>query len=254
MFVMFLLAFFMAISPASADAFWQKVSWNTPDGVILVGEYHPASQPGANTWVLLHGLGSSKDEWKNFARKLGEQGEGALLYDARGHFESVHTTDGKTLDYKDWRTAGPGSGWSMMVGDLWTAVDMLERRYKLSENVIAVGGASLGANVALVYASGHPKVPALLLLSAGEEYAGVNIVHEWQDLPHFPIFAAASPGDTYAYQSLRALVQQYPKPNLRVAEGPDGQHGVNMFKDPEFTQKLLDWMKSLDGNRDRRPS
>src|SRR5262249_13590329 len=147
---LFLLSLLMAAGPAHAQAFWQKASWNTPDGVILVGEYHPASRPGARTWILLHGLGSSKGEWEDLAKKLAGEGDGGLLYDARGNAESTETTSGKTISYKDWRTAGPGSGWSMMVGDLWTAVDYLERRYKIPETQIALGGASLGANVVVV--------------------------------------------------------------------------------------------------------
>ena len=234
------------VAPVSADSYWQKVSWNSPDGVILVGEYHRASRASANTWVLLHGLGSSKGEWEDFARKLTEKGGGAFLYDARGHNESNHLANGQPISYKDWLRPGPGTPWDGMPADLASAVQMLHKRFHVSEKKIAVGGASLGANVALVYASEHPRVPALVLLSAGVEYAGINIVQPWMHMDSRPVFAAASPQDPEAYQTLQFLLQQRPQIPGRVAEGQGAQHGVNMFKDPEFTKKLLSWMKEVE--------
>src|SRR5262249_7096568 len=147
---------------------WQPVSW-VHDGVKFVAHYHPARRSGAFTWILLHGLGSVKEEWEPFANKLVMEGNGAFLYDARGHHESNQLSNGRTIDYKDWHNAGPGTPWSEMPGDLESAISLLEKQYHVSEKQIALGGASLGANVALVVASKHPEVPALVLLSPGIE-------------------------------------------------------------------------------------
>jgi pimeloyl-ACP methyl ester carboxylesterase len=200
----------------------------------------------AYTWVLLHGLGSNKEEWNSFSRLLAQQGAGVFLYDARGHFESTHLANGQTISYKDWLRAGPGTPWEGMPGDLASAVQELQKRYHVPEKRIAVGGASLGANVALIYASEHPRVPAIVLLSAGVEYAGINIVQAWLHLASRPVFAAASPGDRDAYSTLRFLLQERPKIPGLIVEGPGAEHGVNMFKAPEFTKKLLSWMKEVD--------
>jgi pimeloyl-ACP methyl ester carboxylesterase len=244
-FVAVLLAFFITCAPASADTFWQKTTWTTSDGVQLVGLYHPARRPEAYTWVFLHGLGSVKEEWVPFARKLTPSGVGVFLYDARGHNESTHRTNGQTISYKDWTSAGPGSPWTAMPEDLASAVKLLHRQYGVPEKRVAVGGASVGANVALVYASEHPEISALILLSAGVEYAGLNIEKSWHQLRSRPVFAAASPQDAYAYATMRYLAQQRPDIPLRVAEGPGGEHGVNMFKDQVLTKKLLDWIGQL---------
>jgi pimeloyl-ACP methyl ester carboxylesterase len=245
-FITFLLAFFMACVPAQADTFWQKLAWTTPDGVQMVGVYHPASRPSAYVWILLHGLGSSKEEWELFSRKLSQQGNGAFLYDARGHHESNHTSSGETISYQAWHSAGPGTPWDAMPADLASAVALLRKQFGIPEEHIAVGGASLGANVALVYANAHPAVPALVLLSSGGEYAGVNIEKAWHEFHARPVFAAASPDDRYAYQTLRFLAQQRPDLPVRIAEGSGAEHGVNMFKDPIFTKKLLRWMKEIN--------
>jgi pimeloyl-ACP methyl ester carboxylesterase len=247
-------ALFSFVSPASADSFWQKLTWVTSDGVSLVGLYHPPSRPEALTWVLLHGLGSNKEEWDAFARKMAAQGSGVMIYDARGHGESVHGRSGETLTYQAWRAAGPGSPWDQMPSDLETAVSLLEKKYGLTDTHAAVGGASLGANVALVYASRHPKVPALILLSPGLEYAGIQSVPAFQAYGKRPLFIAASPGDAYAYASVQQMARMRGDAALRLAEGPAAEHGVNMFRDSEFTKKLLDWIKGLNGNRNRRPA
>jgi len=245
MFIAFLLAIFMASSPASADTFWQKLHWTTPDGVTLVGLYHPANRPGATTWVLLHGLGSVKEEWDAFSRQVAKQGTGVFVYDARGHQESNRLANGQTITYQDWKTAGPGTAWAAMPGDLLSAIQLLHKQYGLSEKNIAIGGASLGANVALLYASEHPEVPGLILLSAGVEYAGLNIERAWHRSKFQHVFAAASPDDHYAYTSLRFLVRERPDLDLSVTEGPGSAHGVNMFKDPVFTKKVLAWTEQV---------
>jgi pimeloyl-ACP methyl ester carboxylesterase len=140
-----------------------------------------------------------------------------------------------------------------MPSDLASAVRLLQNKFGLSDQQIAVGGASVGANVALVYASAHPSVPALILLSPGIEYAGIQTPAAFYAYRGRPVFIAASPHDAYAYSSAHRLADLTPGPACRLAEGKDG-HGVNMFKDPGFTKELLDWMKGLDGNRNRRPS
>jgi len=235
-----LLSLLTAARSVSADAFWQRLTWTTTDGVRLVGLYHPAHGAREATWVLLHGLGSSKGEWDAFARKLAAEGSGVFLYDARGHSESNHLATGETITYESWRQAGPGSPWDKMPSDLASAVGVLQKRFGLPEKSIAVGGASLGANVALIYASEHPKVPALVLLSPGMEYAGIQSAYAYEAYRGRPVLMAASPGDIYAYNSVKQLSVQSPNPRGRVVDGKQG-HGVNMF-DEKFTKIVVEWM------------
>lgn len=246
----------MACVPVFAQpndsAYWNTLKWTTEDGVQLVGLYRPASRLGASTWILLHGLGSNKEEWETFGKKLARQGNGVFLYDARGHHESNHLITGETISYQSWQSAGPGSPWNAMPSDLASAVNLLRKKYGLPGTRIAVGGASLGANVALLYASEHANVPAVILLSPGMEYAGIQTAAAIKTYRGRPVFMAASPNDLYAYSSVRQLADLDSGPSCRVVEGKSG-HGVNML-DEEFTKTLLDWMREQDGNRNRRPS
>ncbi|MFA5976181.1 MAG: alpha/beta fold hydrolase [Elusimicrobiota bacterium] len=241
-----------AATPESKNPnrFWQHVSWKTPEGVSLVGFYHPAGGAGRLTWVLLHGLGSVKEEWSDFAQQAARTlDDGFLIYDLRGHGASTQGKPGEKLDYREWRQAGPGSPWSLMGDDLKSAVAMLMDRYHLTENRIALGGASLGANVSLVYAGRHQAVPAVILLSPGLAYAGVVTPGAYRGYGQRPLFLAASPEDADAFDTVRQFVAQRGDSNLRVASGDGAAHGVAMAKNPVFTKKLIDWMKEMDERR-----
>ena len=235
------------LSAADPKPIGKPVTWTTPDGVRLAGLFHPPDRPQRYVWILLHGLGSNKQEWLDFARRLAERGDGFLIYDARGHGESVHRAHGGAIDYREFRTLGVGSEWDGMADDLRSAVGFLASRFSLDVRRIAVGGASLGANVALVYAGRRPEVPALLLLSPGLQYAGVEIEEAFRRYGKRPLFMAASPADAYAYESVRRLAAQRNDSNCVVAEGEGAAHGVHMLNEA-FTWKLLEWMKELESH------
>jgi hypothetical protein len=99
--------------------------------------------------------------------------------------------------------------------------------------------------VALVYASQSSKVPALILLSPGLSYAGIESEPALQRYGLRPLFMAASPGDSYAYSSVIRLAQWRKDSNCFLIEGPGAMHGVNMFQG-SFTQQLLDWMAKVE--------
>lgn len=231
------------VAGAATDSFWTPVRWATHDQIRLVGLYHPASDPAKKlTWVLQHGLGSNKEEWDKFARQLATTtGQGVLIFDARGHGESQQTTGGEPVHY----TAFARGDWQQMPGDMESAVDFLKKTYSLKADRIAVGGASLGANIAILYAAHAGDVPAVMLFSPGIEYAGMNIDNAFNRYGAKPLLLAASPGDRYAFESVQVLARRRGDAQLRVIEGPDSKHGVNMFDAPT-TARILDWTQHLN--------
>jgi pimeloyl-ACP methyl ester carboxylesterase len=237
---LFFLLGFLASTAFAADSFWTPLTWPTEDAVQLVGLYHPAVDATHLTWVLQHGLGSSKEEWDLFARQLAATGQGVLIFDARGHGASQKTTGGQAVSYPQFAR----DDWDHMPDDIGTTIRFLTKKYNLHSEKIAVGGASLGANVVLVYAAHASEVPAVLLLSPGIEYAGINIDRAYTRYGKRPLLMAASPEDRYAFQSVQALALRRTDASLRLIEGPDHQHGVNMLN-PSVTARILDWMKGL---------
>jgi alpha-beta hydrolase superfamily lysophospholipase len=236
-------------SAETRDSFWTPVEWTTRDGARLVGECHLAADPNALTWVLLHGLGSNKEEWESFGKALAAQGQGLLIYDLRGHGGSIHTKDGGVLNYREWTSAGPQSPWNKMADDLESAVEILQNKFHRRPGRIAVGGASVGANIAMSYAGTHQNVPDVLLLSPGMEYAGIQTEKVFAAYTPRPALLAASPGDSYAFMSVQRLAKSRGDAALRLLQGPNAEHGVNMFKDAGFTRDVLDWMKAAGGSK-----
>jgi pimeloyl-ACP methyl ester carboxylesterase len=231
---------------ATADKpFWRPVHWKTSDGVLISARYHAPDQPARFQWILLHGLGSSQGEWDAIAHTLAKHGDGILTYDARGHGESTTTVKGELVNYQQWHTAGPGTPWDLMPSDLETAAKALQVQFKVPVALIAVGGASLGANVALRYAGENTKVPAVLLLSPGLEYAGVTTEDAFRRTAGRPVFMAVSTDDRYAAASVQRLASLRGDDKLRVVQRSGAAHGVNMFDDG-FANTLLSWIRTVE--------
>lgn len=226
--------------PSWATEFWQTVEWVTPDGVVMHANYHPAAHTQRMTWVLQHGLGSQKGEWTPLAEALAKSGQGVFAFDARGHGDSRLTKRGQTVAYEDF--AAPD--WQKMPADMESAVRLLRQQYGLSASRLAVGGASLGANVALVYAANHSDVPAVLLLSPGMNYAGIGTAEAFEKYGKRPLLLAASPGDVYAFQTVQTFARQRTDTAMRLVEGPGRQHGVNML-DEGTLSKITNWMRGF---------
>jgi alpha-beta hydrolase superfamily lysophospholipase len=217
------------------------VTFKTSDGMIISGLFCPAAGSRVKTFILLHGLGSDQDEWQKFAGKLVARGYGFLSYDARGHGKSTLTADGKQVSYQDFGAPGPKSQWNRMITDLGDAVMFLANEKKVRANNIGIIGASVGANVALIYSATNEAIPVVVLLSPGINYAGFGTLDAIQWFHKRPIAIAASQGDTYAFQSSQLLFQQIQenrRANLMPAEKG---HGVEMFGG-KFDKVLLRWL------------
>lgn len=229
---------------AAAGAATQPVSCVTKDSVVLKGRLYLPAQPPVLGWILLHGLGSTKEEWIPLAEKLSERGQAVLLMDLRGHGESTRLEHGEKILYENFNSIGPESHWNAMIGDLEPAVELMVQKTKLERKKIGLGGASLGANIALNFAAPREEVPAVILLSPGVQYAGLSTGNPFKEFAPRPVFMAASPGDAYAYSSVQYLARMRSDPALRVTSGEGAAHGVQMFNEG-FLRTLAEWTGSL---------
>jgi alpha-beta hydrolase superfamily lysophospholipase len=242
--ITFFIGISLILSVNLAQAASKPVTWATPDGVRIVGIYSVPKEASGRVWILLHGLGSNKQEWLPFTRRLTAAGEGFLIYDARGHGDSNQMSNGRPIDYREFRTAGPGSQWDTMIADVGSAVQFLQGKESIPVKRIGLGGASLGANVAISYASEQTEIPAVFLLSPGLQYAGVTSEQPFKKFAPRPVFAAATRGDVYASMSVQQLAGMRSDFACKVIDAPGSAHGVNMLND-SFSKTLLEWMKQV---------
>lgn len=111
---------------------FDEVTFKSRDGVELSGWNIPSSNRGAV--IMVHSLGSSRLQMRNFARALVDSGYGILLFDLRGHARS-----GGTMSTFGW----------IEHQDVLGAYDFLKRQPEVDPTRIGLLGFSLGAQVAL---------------------------------------------------------------------------------------------------------
>ncbi len=219
----------------------EPVSFTTADGIIIKGLYHASRQPRKPVVIMLHGMGSTKEEWTPFERTLVDAGFSYFAYDARGHGESTTTTTGAKINYKNFGAPGPGSPWQAMIDDLDYAAVYLSHTKHIPESSLIIVGASIGANIALVWAAQHPSVNTVLLLSPGLDYAGIETSTPVAQFQSRRIAFVASPNDPYAYQSSRQLFNRLSSNPSAVFFTGAGGHGVQMFNGT-FEKDLVRWL------------
>jgi pimeloyl-ACP methyl ester carboxylesterase len=211
---------------------------------VLVGEY-VAAEGNNPTIILLHGLGSVRQEWDKMTKILVEKGFGYFSFDLRGHGESNRTIDGKQVSVDNFKETGFGSEWNKMVDDLGVVIKFLTKKGVKEENIILCG-ASLGANISLLYASKNPKIRKIILLSPGWEYVGLKTENAAKIVSRnkTKLLFASSPLDYYSYSSTRQLIKIVKSYGSEVTflEGKNSQHGVQMFEN-EFLKKIILWMR-----------
>ena len=147
---------------------------------------------------------------------------------------------------------GPGSPWSSMPSDLASAVQTAAEEIRTFREEDRCRRSQSGGQCRSGLRERSRSVPALDSPFSGDRVCGDPDAVGLLRLSRAPRLYRGQPDDAYAYSSARRLCGPEPGPACRMVDGKSG-HGVNML-DAEFTKTLLDWMKGLDGNRDRRPS
>ena len=237
-----LAAVLVLLARAGAQARQDTVRFETSDGCVLEAFYQ---QPSSGSYVFInaHGLGSSKNEWASFQEELKKAGYGYLSLDLRGHNAST-VCGGVETTYRNFSK----TDWNNASRDITAAAAWLEAK-GISPGRQIFCGASIGANLSLkAVAEGARKPAAVVLLSPGLEYAGVNIKDYFTAPVNYPVLVAASDNDPYSWRSSAQLI------NISGANGPrpdflngKGGHGVNMFKNPGILNAVVKWVKKKVG-------
>lgn len=222
----------------------QKVSFQTSDGVIIVGDYVDAGA-GALQALLLHMMPATRASYAQFTLKLREAGIASLAIDFRGHGESVKKfTDNSSqftvLDYRKFSDAEQQA----KILDVRAAIEWLTRNKQVTKSRLVVVGASIGANLALQYLAENPEVLAAVLLSPGLDYRGV-ITQPLAQLvkPTQALYFAASADDEYSLTTNRTLYA-LTRAKKQLKEFQTAGHGTTMFeREPALMSELIGWIR-----------
>ena len=215
----------------------ELVSLRASDNLTVAGDYYPPGTPSAKGLLLLHMMPADRASWRAFAEKAAAAGFHTLAIDLRGHGQSAGGPDG----YKNFSDAEHQASRH----DVITAVEFLKARGAAR---IFLGGASIGANLALQYLAEYPEARAAFLLSPGLDYRGIATESLAEKLAkHQALYLAASSEDMRssghaAVQMARRLYQLMPGAK-EIREFDGAGHGTTIFeREPQFMDDVLQWL------------
>jgi len=211
----------------------ERVELTAGDGRILVGDlYIPAdiANDGTPAILLMHQNQSNRDMWQPILPTLLDNGWVVLTVDLRAHGE----TGGKV----DWTLAQEDT-------QLWIAHLMTVEG--VNPTKIALMGASIGSNLALVGCAVNPSCLTAVALSPGLNYFGVQPeIAVSEGLRTRSALLIAAQNDRTSALAVRQMAGSSTGVlEMRVYRG--GHHGKDLFKEElESVQSLIvSWFKDV---------
>lgn len=211
----------------------QKIFFNAPDGVKIVGNWFLAGD-NAPAVLLLHMRPATKESWNEFAVKLNVAGFSALAIDLRGHGESTEQ-NGQKIDFHNF----PEGNHTDCRLDVDMALEWLK-----NQNIgdIFVIGGSIGANLAIDAMARYSEIKKGAALSPGLEYLGVIIDDVIKKIKN-KLFLIASKDDEYSYESVQKLHELNPAAEIKLYD--NAGHAQNMFTaKPGLMDEIINWLSN----------
>ena len=135
------------------------ITRQAPDDVALVADFYAAPEETTDAPVIiaLHMLNSKRSAYEPIIPVLHDAGYAILNVDMRGHGESGGSRD-----------------WDAAIADLGDWISWLDTTGHVGENGLAIMGASIGANVAIISCAASEICQGAIALSPGLDYRGVK--------------------------------------------------------------------------------
>lgn len=229
---------------AAADSLhtpFEAISFVTADGINIsarVARPHIVDKK-IPAVIFIHQGGSSKEEWTStpLFSQVASHGMLALAYDVRGHGESGGEADFSTL-FDDPKQAPL---------DLEAALAWIEATGVVDMDRVAVVGASIGANLAVVAAGSRQFDVRTAVAISGKTSAVFHLAGGEANLSDLDsVFMIAAEFDQNGQRAAWAseLFDRSAKPRrLEIVKGSGG-HGVAVFDhDPTLTSRIMEWLR-----------
>ena len=231
----------LGVSATTLGVEAKVVKFTTADGVEIVADFYPpkAEKP-APTVILLHMYRSSRAAWKPLVPHLHEAGFAILALDLRGHGESVNPRSERLAQRVAERDPGL---FNAMHSDVFAAYEFLSKQPQCDLSRLALVGASVGCSVALDYARQDRSVDAVVCLSPGEGYLGVDSLSHMAQIAEKggrAVLLMAAPGERKACDALQAV---YKEATVEItapgSKDGDKAHGTNLFGQVDGVEKRV---------------
>ncbi|MCU0465689.1 MAG: alpha/beta fold hydrolase [Anaerolineae bacterium] len=208
-----------------------RVEVEASDGLVLVGDlYTPTetAEGGAPALLLMHQNQSRRRSWEPLLPALVEAGYVVLSVDLRGH--------GETGGRPDWALAQEDT-------QLWLTI--LQAVEGVSAEKIALMGASIGSNLALVGCAANEACQTAVALSPGLNFFNVQPEEAVSDgLRRRSALLIATRSDRESVEAVRQMAAtSNGEIGLRVYGG--FAHGTELFEDElvSVQRLVLSWLE-----------
>lgn len=230
--------------PLAADAekartqLSMSVSFETSDGFVIEGDLTSAADTSAPIAILLHMYNSDRSAWAPLVPGLVEAGFTVLAIDQRAHGESKHRR-GERVDVAAIPRVKFGELVRGGVRDVEAAVRYFARQGMATDRIVLVG-ASYGCSVSLLSAPAVEGVRALVLLSPGTNYFGVDVLAAAASFPG-PMLVIAAEDDRRSADSARLIARRHQgSDDLEIYRS--GGHGTRLFAPhPELKKRIVEF-------------
>jgi len=224
---------------AAGETTSKRAECQTADGVSIVGDFYPAAGADrAPLAILLHMYRHDRTSWLPLIAPLHEAGFAVLAIDLRGHGESIEPASMKLAERVKQRDPGL---FNAMHLDVEAATAWARKQPGVHPEKLVLVGASVGCSIALDVAARDQSVDAVVCLSPGTNYLGVDSTAHIRKTRNVPILLLAEERERTAVDELAALATNAKGEIV----GPDDNHGTRMFgKIAGIERKIVDFLKS----------
>jgi pimeloyl-ACP methyl ester carboxylesterase len=216
----------------------RPVSFETTDGFVLKGDLTSVDEANAPVAILLHMYRSDRSAWAPLVPDLVAAGFTVLAIDQRAHGESRQRR-GERVDVASVPRAAFGELVRDGVRDVKAAARYLARQDFATDRIVLIG-ASYGCSVCLLSAEEVAGVRALVLLSPGTNYFGVDVLEAASSFPG-PLLIVAAEDDRNAVESARTIAARHRgTDDLEIYSS--GGHGTRLFGPrPQLKQRIVEF-------------
>jgi len=235
-----LVALFVMAPPAWAfDG--EEVTFETYDGVVICADYYTSkpSKTGAPMVILLHMYASDRTAWRPLIKPLHKAGFAVLAIDMRGHGECASAEARRRVERRD------PAVFKAMYDDVRAAYSWLADQDGVDRSRFALVGASVGCSVALRYATQDRSVDAIVCLSPGAHYLGLDSKADISKIKGRKIWLVAT-DDLKEKEGVEALAPLADDADTELF--PGDAHGTRTFGQvPALGEKIADYLSRYVG-------
>ena len=179
------------------------VFFETFDGAGIHADYYePKAAPaGAPMVILLHMYRSDRTAWKPLAGPLHDAGFAVLAIDMRGQGESVTPELRRRVERRDPKV------FEEVYQDIRAAYDWLAQQEGIDRSRFALVGASVGCSVSLRYAVQDRSVDAIVCLTPGLDYLGLDSRPDMKKIRGRAILMLATEDEWKAAKTLATMAE-----------------------------------------------